>query len=145
MTLRLRAVWLCGLAIWPVFLVVAVALGAVREGVIAPVCGEQTAHVLGTLVFVFVMLTIQWVFVGRVRKYIRPGDLWLIGLMWTMMTVCFEFGFFHFAAGVPWEKLLADYNIFAGRVWLLVLLTTLFGLPVINAVRRPAADRTGQN
>lgn len=25
----------------------------------------------------------------------------------------------------PWEKLLADYNIFAGRLWILVLLNNL--------------------
>jgi hypothetical protein len=43
------------------------------------------------------------------------------------MTVCFELGFFHFVAGVPWEKRLADYQLFAGRLWVLVLLTTLCG------------------
>ena len=43
------------------------------------------------------------------------------------MTDCFEFGFFHSEAGAPWEKLLADGNLFAGRLWGLVLPTTFCG------------------
>ena len=97
---------------------------------IAPILGEQAAHVIGTLVFIAVMLLIICYFVARIRSVVQSRDLWLIGLMWMGMTVCFEFGFFHFLAGVPWEKLLADYNILAGRLWILVLLTTLCG-PVL--------------
>jgi small-conductance mechanosensitive channel len=119
--------YLLALAVWPLFLVTAVTLGAIREGLIAPALGEQAAHVIGTLVFIAAMLTIMWVFVSRTKGALRRRDLWFIGVMWTIMTVCFEFGFFHFVAGVPWEKLLADYNLFAGRLWLLVLLTTLCG------------------
>ncbi len=141
----LHKVYLLGLAIWLIFLVMAVSLGALREGVIAPTLGEQAAHIIGTLVFLSVMLAIQWVFVARVGQNVRPKDLWQIGLMWTVMTVCFEFGFFHFVAGVPWDRLLADYNVFAGRLWVLVLLTTLFGPPVIDAMlRRPSDNGKGQ-
>lgn len=127
-----KKVYLLGLVLWPVFLVTAVLLGAVRESVIAPALGEHAAHVIGTLLFVSVMLAIQFLFVGKVCRYVRQRDLWLIGAIWRLMTVCFEFGFFHFVAGVPWEKLLADYNVFAGRLWLLVLLTTLFGPPMVG-------------
>lgn len=122
-----RKVYLLALAVWPLFLVTAVTLGAIREGVIAPALGEQAAHVIGTLLFIAAMLAIMWVFVRKIGSLVQRIDLWLIGVMWTVMTVCFEFGFFHFVAGVPWEKLLADYNVFAGRLWVLVLLTTLCG------------------
>jgi hypothetical protein len=37
----------------------------------------------------------------------------------------FEFGFFHYVMHEPWEKLLADYNIFQGRLLMVVWLTTL--------------------
>jgi small-conductance mechanosensitive channel len=111
-------------------------LGPVREKMIAPAFGEQAAHIVGTLLFIAAMLAIMWVFVARIRESVRPKDLWLIGIMWTAMTVCFEFGFFHFIAGVPWKKLLADYNIFAGRIWLLVLLTTLCGPATIHSLLR---------
>ena len=37
------------------------------------------------------------------------------------MTVAFEFLFGHYVAKRPWRELLRDYNLFAGRVWLVVL------------------------
>jgi hypothetical protein len=44
-----------------------------------------------------------------------------IGLMWVAMTVAFEFLFGRYAARRPWSALLADYNLLAGRVWVLLL------------------------
>jgi hypothetical protein len=130
--------YLLALAFWPLFLMTAVILGMVREGVIASALGAQAAHATGTLLFIAVMLTHMWIFVSRIIDLTRPRDLWLIGLMWTVMTLFFEFGFFHFVAGVPWQKLLEDYNLFAGRLWVLVLLTTLCGPALIGHwIRRP--------
>jgi hypothetical protein len=40
------------------------------------------------------------------------------------MTISFEFLFFHYVRNIPWEVLLHDYNIFEGRVWILVLIWT---------------------
>ncbi len=128
--------YLLALAVWPFFLLTAMTLGAVREGLIAPAFGEQAAHVIGTLLFLAGMLMIMCVFVSRISGSARWLDLWFIGILWTVMTVCFEFGFFHFVAGVPWENLLADYNIFAGRLWILVLLTTLCGPVLIGQLLR---------
>lgn len=125
-----KKAYLLALAVWPLFLVTAIMLGAIREKLIAPALGEPAAHVIGTLLFIAAMLAIMRGFVGRIQEDVRRFDLWSIGILWTVMTVGFEFGFFHFIAGVPWEKLLADYNLFAGRLWLLVLLTTLCG-PVL--------------
>lgn len=142
MTVRRKA-YLLALSVWPLFLGSAVTLGAVREKVIAPSVGEQTAHVIGTLLFIAAMLAIMRVFVGRISGSVQRNELWLIGVMWTAMTVCFEFGFFHFVAGVPWEKLLADYNLFAGRLWVMVLLTTLCG-PAMIASGRGKQGQGGQ-
>jgi hypothetical protein len=49
-----------------------------------------------------------------------------VGLFWLLFTVLFEFGAGHYLFRNPWEQLLADYNIFKGRIWVLVLLATLF-------------------
>ncbi|MBE9180184.1 hypothetical protein IQ268_16585 [Oculatella sp. LEGE 06141] len=45
----------------------------------------------------------------------------MVGLIWLVLTIAFECLFGHYVAGHPWSKLLSDYNIFAGRLWLLVL------------------------
>jgi ABC-type Fe3+ transport system permease subunit len=41
------------------------------------------------------------------------------------MTVAFEVGVFHFIVGHPMSVLLADYDLAAGRLWPLVLITEL--------------------
>jgi hypothetical protein len=45
-----------------------------------------------------------------------------IGLAWAALTVAFEFLFFHFVGGHSWSELLANYNLFEGRVWVVILL-----------------------
>jgi hypothetical protein len=43
-------------------------------------------------------------------------------LTWLVLTVIFEFLFGHFVMGHPWSSLFHDYNLLAGRVWVLVLI-----------------------
>jgi hypothetical protein len=109
-------VYLCAVAVWLLFLALAFGLGAVRELLVAPATGEQGAHVLGTLAFVGVLLGFTAAFVRRIRPRSSFADLWLVGLLWLALTVAFEFLFFHFVAGKPWEALLADYNLLRGRI-----------------------------
>ena len=132
--------YLAALGVWFVFLVVAFTLGTVRELVVTPLTGEDGAHIVGTLAVVAAFLGIMLIFVQRVRDDCTSGDFWLIGLLWLAMTVCFEFLFFHFVGGKPWDELLADYNVAQGRIWILVLLTTLLGPPAIHAILRGRAN-----
>ena len=53
------------------------------------------------------------------------------------MTVAFEFGFGHFVAGHSWQRLLGDYNLLEGRVWLLFLLWILVVVPLLHGMSRP--------
>ena len=41
--------------------------------------------------------------------------------MWLVMTVAFEFLFGHYVTGHSWTWLLRDYDLSAGRVWLVLL------------------------
>jgi hypothetical protein len=45
----------------------------------------------------------------------------VIGLMWLGLTIAFEFLFGHYVAGLPWSRLLHDYDLLAGRVWVIAL------------------------
>ena len=53
-----------------------------------------------------------------------------IGLVWFLLTVAFEFTFGHYVAHHSWGKLFQDYNLLAGRLWVLVLLAVAL-LPII--------------
>jgi hypothetical protein len=64
----------------------------------------------------------------------RKVDLIVVGLLWLVLTVAFEFGFFHYVVGKPWDVLLADYNILRGRLWVLVLATVLLGPILVGTI-----------
>ena len=49
-----------------------------------------------------------------------------VGMMWLGFTVTFEFIFGHYVVGHPWAHLLYDYNLLQGRLWVLVLVWTVF-------------------
>ena len=38
----------------------------------------------------------------------------------------FEFLAGHYVFGNSWERLIADYNVFRGRIWILVLAANIF-------------------
>jgi len=122
------------LGYWFLLLFVAFALGALRELVLVPLLGPHNAYLIGTLAVVIVFLGIMVLFVRRMQSQFSARDFWLVGLCWLLMTVSFECLFFHYLAGQPWEELLANYNLAAGRVWVFVLLTVFLGPPVIHKI-----------
>lgn len=106
---------------WLPMVVIAVANGVVREVVLSPYVSELGAHQLSSLTLVLLFALYVW----GVRRFLRLASREQalgVGAMWLVLTVLFEFGFGHWIAGHPWEKLLADYDLGAGRLWALVLL-----------------------
>jgi hypothetical protein len=111
------------LLVWLVLLVLAVGFGAVREAVVSPRLGSQTAHVIGTIAFCLAILAVAWAAIGWIGPR-DPASAVRIGAGWVGLTVAFEFLAGHYFFGHPWARLLADYNVLRGRIWLLVLVTT---------------------
>lgn len=110
--------------VWILLALLAIILGALRTKFILPATDEPSAHQIGTGIFLFVQFLVIYFFV-RFARITVTKDLIFIGLFWIVLTVLFEFVFGHYIMNHPWEKLLADYNIFAGRLWLLVLLNNI--------------------
>ncbi len=131
-----RTIYLASVAVWFALGLIAFAVGAVREVVLGPRVGEPAPHVLGTLIAVGLMALVIVAFIMRVARSCSTLELVLIGVLWTAMTVAFEFGFFHLVMGVPLGDLLADYNVLRGRIWVLVLATMLLGPVVVGTVIR---------
>lgn len=57
-------------------------------------------------------------------------EAWAVGVGWVALTLAFEFLGGHFLFGKSWTELTVDYNLLAGRIWVLVLVVTLLA-PVI--------------
>ncbi len=55
------------------------------------------------------------------------GQALAIGVAWVTATVVFETLMVRVWMGKPWSVVFADYNLLQGRLWILVLFTTLLG------------------
>jgi hypothetical protein len=112
------------IAIWFALLGIAIGNGAARSAWISPRLGEYAGHVISTVVLCTCIASLTMASI----RWIAPAGLWeafLVGVLWVVLTVAFEFIGGHCLFGNPWPKLLADYDILHGRVWVLVLITNL--------------------
>jgi hypothetical protein len=102
---------------------IAIVNGLVREAVYGPHLSELRAHQLSTLTGIGLMAVYIW-WVTRYLGLESSAQAIRVGVLWLVLTVAFEFLFGHFVAGHGWDRLLHDYNLAAGRVWLLFLVFT---------------------
>ena len=109
---------------WIGMVAIAILNGAIREKVYGQFMGELPAHQLSTFIGIALFGAYIWVLTGTYPMESSTQAL-IIGWMWLIMTVIFEFVFGHFAMGHPWSKLFHDYSLFKGRVWSLVLIGLL--------------------
>ncbi len=105
---------------WFPMVPIAIANGLFREKIMVNRFGELLAHQLSTATMILLLGGYIWALFRMWPPTSADQTLW-IGLLWLVLTVAFEFLFGHYVAGHPWEKLLHDYNILQGRVWILVL------------------------
>ena len=110
-------------AVWFAIMLVAILNGAARDVLFVPRLGDLVARALSCVTLAGLILFVTWVSL----QWIHPAsmrDAWTIGVMWLVMTLTFEFVAGHYVFGTQWSTLLADYNVFAGRLWILVLVAT---------------------
>ena len=91
------------ITLWLVLLAAAIMNGVLREATFARALPELRAHQLST--------AIGAALVGALA----------IGLIWLSLTVAFEFFMGRVLRQKPVHELLADYDLRAGRVWVLFL------------------------
>lgn len=108
---------------WIGMVILAILNGAVREKIYGPFMRELSAHQLSTGIGLVLFGWYIWRLTGIYRIDSATHAV-LIGGMWLVMTILFEFIFGHFVMGHPWGKLFHDYNFLKGRMWLLVLIWT---------------------
>ena len=110
--------------VWLAILVLAVGNGALRDGVISPRIGEGPGRAVSTVILAGLVLLVARLTIRWIRPF-TSGDAWRIGLLWVGLTLAFEFLAGRYLFGNPWEKILSDYDLTRGRIWLLVPLVTL--------------------
>jgi hypothetical protein len=123
---------------WLLLLVVMMGNGVLRVLVLQPRLGESLARQGACLSGIVLILVMTGLFMRRLGPFSR-GELLTIGALWLVLTVAFEFLFGRFVTGASWEALLAEYDLRRGRLWPLVLSTTLIAPWLWSVVR----DRAG--
>lgn len=129
-----RNIYVQSIGIWLVFAVLTIIFGAFREVVFIPETGlgPNLARAILLPVAFYYIIRITYLFLKKTKASYTKPDLIKIGILWFVLTILFEFGFGGLVMGNPIEKLLADYNLFEGKTWLLFLLCILFTPYMIN-------------
>jgi len=114
---------LSALVAWAGLIPIMIANGVARESLYGPKVGDLPGHQISTAIGVLLLFGYVWLVFPWLRLT-SPADGWRVGGLWVLLTVCFEFGFGRLVAGHSWSRLLQDYNLLAGRVWILFLAAT---------------------
>jgi hypothetical protein len=112
------------IVVWLAVLVLANLNGAVREAWLIPYLGPGPGRVLSTVILSALVFLVTWLTIG----WIRPAttrDALLVGVLWLVLTLAFEFLVGHYVFHKPWIVLLEDYDLSRGRIWVAVLVVVL--------------------
>ena len=116
---------------WIMLIPIATGNGFLREFVIARRVSELRAHQLSTLTAMILFAVYYWI-ISHFWLIPTYSTAFGIGLFWLGLTVLFEFVFGHYVMKQPWSRLLADYDITKGRLWVLILLWTFLGPAMVH-------------
>jgi hypothetical protein len=111
------------IAVWFAILVCAILNGALREGLLMRLFGKPAAPLLSGTLLCLIILAIAWFAVpwfGRLPAWRYA----LVGALWLVLTLAFEFTFGLVVQGKTWPQLLEAYTFKEGNLWLLVVVVT---------------------
>ena len=121
--------------VWLLFIPLATTNGALRDIVLAPALGDTLGRAVSSLTLSLLILGLTLVFVKRLGVDTRAGYL-VVGAFWLVLTLMFEVSFFVLVMGHPMDELLKDFDLFRGRLWLIVLVTTFFAPLLASKTRK---------
>ena len=121
------------LGLWVLLAGIAVANGVFREAVIIPRVGEYNGHVLSTALLVAAILLVSSLYFRNTTRSYTRQELVVVGVLWVALTVGFEF-LVGYLEGASVEATLAQYDVFAGQVWIIVPLTLLVAPVLFGSV-----------
>jgi hypothetical protein len=130
----IKKFYLHGIYAWIVFGFLTILLAIFREGFFIPITGLDgtIARLILIPIPIFYTFLITYFFLKRESEIYIQRDIKIIGVLWLTWTIIFEFTFGSIVMGYSLEYLIADYNIFAGRVWCLFLISLLLAPFIVN-------------
>ena len=120
---------------WLPMIAIAIGNGVLRQRWYGKHVEELAAHQISTAVAIALFGIYIWLVVRALRPASGRQAI-LIGLVWLALTVAFEFLFGHYVVGHSWRALLHDYDLLAGRLWVLVLAWLAIAPYVFHRIQR---------
>jgi len=106
--------------IWLAIIPLAFLNGGLREMVINPLIGEKYGQPISGVLLCLFVFVLCWFGISRIGRG-TAKTYWIIGLLWMLLTVLFETGFF-LLAGETFAELVNAYDITTGNLWSLCVL-----------------------
>ncbi|MEJ2053587.1 MAG: hypothetical protein P8X42_06670 [Calditrichaceae bacterium] len=105
---------------WLPGIIIAICNAILRESLYLRFTDELGAHQLSVVSFILLFSIYVWLIYPFLKVESRVTAL-LIGGVWLILTILFEFLFGYYVMDHSWIVLFHDYNILEGRMWIIVL------------------------
>ncbi len=137
----MKAIFFRALAVWFVLIVAESIHGTLRELLLKPYVGDLRARQFCLFTGMLIILGVAYAFIRWIRADTTRALL-LVGLMWVVLTLAFEFSVGLLALGYSWERMIEDYDIRRGG-YLSLGMIVLWLSPLIAARLRGIRARQG--
>lgn len=121
---------------WFLFVPLPIINGILREAFYKKIIGVQMAEIFGTIFIYVAFVIVANLFFRKIITGLSNNTLLTIGFIWVAMTVVFELGLGIFVLGQPMQELLQAYNLLAGRIWSIVVLTIFFTPFIVRRLQK---------
>ena len=120
--------------IWLLIVIAAIINGVIREKLIVPIAGIETALPLSGITLSIIIFLISLVSVSFIGA-METKTFLAIGVLWVLLTLSFEFLFGHYVVGKSWKEIMQVFNIQKGDLFIVVLFVTAVSPWVTGKIR----------
>ena len=117
--------------VWLIIIGIETVHGILRRLLLVPMVGESRSNQIGVFIGSVLVLFVAWSFSGWLHAESILAKL-RVGLLWCVLTFCFEIGVGHLL-GVDIGHVLAAYNPFQGGLMLLGMAVMFFSLVIVSS------------
>jgi len=118
----MHSIILWALRFWVIFVFAGILMHGIEKAFLIPWLGNRRSHVIGSLLMILLILILTYFLVGTGGVMTNPGQLLIIGLLWSSLTVMADLIVMKFLLGEEISYIVHNYRLHPGRLHSLVIL-----------------------
>lgn len=135
----MSATFFRALAVWFLIIVAESVHGTLRELLLKPYVGDLRARQIAVFTGMLIILCVAYIVIRWLRAETTRALL-LVGLLWVVLTLAFEFSLGWGVLGYSWSRMMEDYDLTRGG-FLAFGMIVLWLSPFIAAKLRDATTK----